>query len=289
MLKYLFRSLRPKQWTKNVIVFAGLFFAEDIFVVEKILLAVVAFIAFSLVSSSGYLINDVVDRERDALHPKKKHRPIAAGKISPTTAVFTAVILLIATFSGSFSISKPFTFILATYLVLTFGYSFGLKHVIILDVLIIASGFMLRAIGGTIIISENLSSWLIICTTFLALFLAINKRRSEFIALGQNAEKTRKTLKKYSIELLNQMINTVTSACLISYALYTLDGQTVEKFDTRYLILTLPFVIYGLFRYLYIVDHKDIGETPELAILGDKPLILCVMLFVITGALVIYF
>ncbi len=289
MLKYLFQSLRPKQWTKNVIVFAGLFFAEDIFVVEKILLAIVAFIAFSLVSSSGYLINDVVDRERDALHPKKKHRPIAAGKISQTTAVFTAVILLVATFSGSFAISKPFTFILATYLGLTFGYSFGLKHVIILDVLIIAAGFMLRAIGGTIIISENLSSWLIICTTFLALFLAINKRRSEFIALGQNAEKTRKTLKKYSIELLNQMINTVTSACLISYALYTLDGQTVEKFDTRYLILTLPFVIYGLFRYLYIVDHKDIGETPELAILGDKPLILCVMLFVITGALVIYF
>ncbi|MBD3385710.1 decaprenyl-phosphate phosphoribosyltransferase [candidate division KSB1 bacterium] len=289
MLKHLFQSLRPKQWTKNVIVFAGLFFAEDIFVVEKIFLAVVAFIAFSLVSSSGYLINDVVDRERDAQHPKKKHRPVAAGKISPTIAVFTAVILLIATFGGSFAISRPFTLILATYLVLTFGYSFGLKHVIILDVLIIASGFMLRAIGGTIIISEKLSSWLIICTTFLALFLAINKRRSEFIALGQNAQKTRKTLKKYSIELLNQMINTVTSACLISYALYTLDDQTVDKFDTRYLILTLPFVIYGLFRYLYIVDHKDIGETPELAILGDKPLVLCVMLFVITGALVIYF
>ncbi len=288
MLKDLFISMRPKQWSKNIIVFAGLFFAEDIFVMEKIVLALFAFFAFSLVSSSGYLINDVFDRERDAQHPKKKNRPIAAARISPAVAVLTAILLLLISVGGSVVINQKFTIILLTYLILTFGYSFGLKHLIILDVLIIASGFMLRAIGGTIIISEELSSWLIICTTFLALFLAINKRRSEFITLGRDAAKTRKTLKKYSIDLLNQMINTVTSACLISYALYTLDGQTVAKFNTRYLILTLPFVIYGLFRYLYIVEHKDIGETPELAIFSDKPLILCVVLFVLTGALVIY-
>lgn len=289
MFKALIRSMRPKQWTKNVVVFAGLFFAVDIFDPEKILSAVLAFAMFCLVSSGGYLINDIVDKDRDALHPRKRNRPIAAGQLSVPIAIVTAALLLLVSFYFSFRSNPILGWTLLIYLSITLGYSFILKRLVILDVLAISSGFMLRAIGGTLAIHEPISSWLIICTIFLALFLALNKRRAEIITIGEHAGAVRKTLTLYNIQLLDHMITTITAACLIAYSLYTLDADTVAKFGTRNLIFTLPFVIYGLFRYLLVTQNQNSGETPENLLFNDKPLILCGLLYATTVVLIIYF
>jgi 4-hydroxybenzoate polyprenyltransferase len=282
-------SMRPKQWSKNVIVFAGLFFAEDIFNPEKIKAALFAFAAFCLISSSGYLINDVVDREKDKLHPVKRNRPIAAGKLAWQTAIAFAVVFILLSLYASFSNNLTLGLIIVFYFALTFSYSLLLKRLIIVDVMIIASGFMLRAIGGTIAIEEPISSWLIICTIFLALFLALTKRRAEVMNLGDNAATVRKTLAGYNLSFLDQMINVVTAACLMAYALYTLDPATVEKFGTRNLMFTLPFVIYGLFRYLFLVHNRNLGEAPDVAILKDIPILLCIFLYAATVVAIIYF
>jgi 4-hydroxybenzoate polyprenyltransferase len=287
-LSDLLTSLRPKQWTKNVIVFAGLFFAEDMFQMGKMVPAFRAFCYFCMASSGGYLINDILDRHKDVLHPRKKFRPIASGRIPVGVAIFMGAALLSISVLASFYINNSFGILLTFYVALTLTYSFFLKRVIILDVLAIASGFVLRAIGGTLAINEIISSWLIICTIFLSLFLALTKRRSEFIALGVQAATVRKTLSEYTAQLLDQMINTVTAACLISYALYTLDAGTVAKFGTRNLALTLPFVIYGLFRYLFLVHHHNAGESPETALLHDVPTMVNIALYVATVAAIIY-
>ncbi len=288
LLLNVLRSLRPKQWTKNVIVFAGLFFAEDMFDLKKIVPACLAFIVFCMVSSGGYLINDVMDRKKDALHPVKKFRPIAAGKVPVALAVILGLFLLIGSSLAGFRIDSAFGFLITFYMIMTVSYSLWLKRIIILDVLVIASGFVLRAIGGTLAINELISSWLIICTIFLSLFLALTKRRSEFMALGDHAASVRKTLSKYNAQFLDQMINTATAACLISYALYTLDSGTVQKFGTRNLAFTLPFVIYGLFRYLFLVHQHNAGESIENALLSDGPILLCIFLYAATVAAIIY-
>jgi len=288
-MKNLFISLRPKQWSKNIIVFAGLFFAEDIFDPLKIKLSFAAFVLFCLISSAGYLINDIMDREKDALHPRKKYRPIAAGKIPVTTALMCAILLTAISVAFGFSLSCSYGVIIVSYLALTLSYSLYLKKVIIIDVMIIASGFMFRAVGGTLAIHEEVSSWLIICTIFLALFLALTKRRAEAMALGDSAASVRTTLENYSPQFLDQMINTVTAACLMAYALYTLDAATVAKFQTRNLVLTLPFVIYGLFRYLYLVHSRNQGEAVDVTILHDKPILACGLLYGLTVVAIIYF
>jgi 4-hydroxybenzoate polyprenyltransferase len=287
-VKDLFISLRPKQWTKNVLVFAGLVFARDIFHAEKLLSALLAFILFCTISSSGYLINDVLDREKDSQHPKKRVRPIAAGRVSPATAITIAVILGTTSLIASFSLNVNFGVVITSYFVLTSLYSLYLKNIVIVDVMIISSGFMFRAIGGAMAIRELSSSWLIICTIFLALFFALNKRKAEFLALKDDATAVRQTLGKYSEKFLDQMINTVSTGCIIAYALYTLDPETVAKFSTRNLVFTLVFVIYGLFRYLYLVSNRSLGESPELVILADKPILICIFLYAVTVFLAIY-
>ncbi len=288
MLQSIWISLRPRQWLKNVIVFAGLFFAEDFLVPGKILDTLTAFLLFCLVSSSGYLVNDVIDRKKDALHPRKRLRPIAAGRLAPGAAILLALLLCMGSLAGAWALNRAFFLILAAYLIFTYSYSLLLKRMIILDVLLIASGFVLRAIGGTIAARETVSSWLIICTIFLSLFLALTKRRSEVKTLGAQAAQVRSTLGLYSLELLDQMINIVTAACLMAYALYTLDAGTVEKFGTRNLAFTLPFVIYGLFRYLYLVLHLNIGETPEVVLLHDRPILICILSYIGTVAFILY-
>ncbi len=288
MLMHIWISLRPKQWLKNIIVFAGLFFAEDIFVKSKIFDTSVAFLLFCLVSSSGYLINDVMDRARDRLHPKKRFRPIAAGHLPVWLALLLAVLLTALSMVFAFRLATVFGLILLAYLGLTLSYSLFFKQVIILDVVLIAFGFVLRAIGGTLAAREMVSSWLIICTVFLSLFLALTKRRSEMKALGHQAAAVRDTLSIYSLDFLDQMINIATAACLISYALYTLDTGTVAKFGTRNLAFTLPFVIYGLFRYLFLVLQSNAGESPELALLSDRPIQVCVLAYLATVAFILY-
>jgi 4-hydroxybenzoate polyprenyltransferase len=287
-VKDLFISLRPKQWAKNVLVFAGLIFARDIFHVEKVLSTLLAFTLFCSISSSGYLINDLLDKEKDSKHPKKRLRPIAAGRVSTATAITIAVIFFTVSSIAGFSLNTNFGVVLTSYFILTFLYSLYLKNVIIVDVLIISSGFMFRAIGGTMAIRELSSSWLIICTIFLALFFALNKRKAEFLALKDDATTVRQTLGQYSEKFLDQMINIVSTGCIIAYALYTLDPETVTKFSTRNLVFTLVFVIYGLFRYLFLVSNRSLGESPELVIFADKPILICIFLYAVTVFLAIY-
>lgn len=289
MVKHLIVSMRPKQWSKNLLVFAGLLFAQDIFILEKIWQSVVAFFLFCLVSAAAYLFNDVIDRKTDALHPQKKNRPIAAGRLSPKIALGWALLCVAAALPAAFRLDFYFAIILLAYTVLTFAYTLYFKNIILLDVLIIASGFVFRAVAGAYAIQEDVSSWLIICTIFLALFLALGKRRAEIIALGHAAGDVRKTLVHYDRHYLDQLIIISTTACLMAYALYTLDPVTVEKFGTRNLVLTLPFVMYGLFRYLYLLIQKDLGESPENAVWGDKAILFCVMLYIVAVVAIIYF
>ena len=285
----LLTAMRPKQWSKNILVFAGTIFAQDLLNPDILLNSILAFVLFCMISSSTYLINDVVDRKKDAMHPVKKNRPIAAGIVSVPLAISTAAILIVISNVSSYLIDPRFGIIITCYFITTLLYSLWLKRVLILDVMIIASGFIFRAVGGTFAINEHVSSWLIICTMFLALFFALNKRRAELISLGDNAGNVRKTLANYDVNFLDQMINTVTATCLVTYALYTLDSETVAKFDTRNLVLTLPFVIYGLFRYLYLAYHLNLGETPDITMLRDKPILLCGLLYLVTVVIIIYF
>ncbi|MBN1481070.1 decaprenyl-phosphate phosphoribosyltransferase [candidate division KSB1 bacterium] len=289
MLKYIVISMRPKQWSKNVLVFAGLLFARDFFLLTKTLQAVVAFVLFSLVAGSVYLFNDIADRKQDVLHPKKQHRPIAAGELSPRAAAFAAFLLTTIGLLFAFRLEFSFGLVLSAYFGLTCSYTLFFKNIIILDVLFIASGFVLRAVGGTLAIQEEVSSWLIICTIFLALFMALGKRRAEIIASGEMAGHMRRTLAHYDRHFVDQLIIISTTACLMAYALYTLDPVTVEKFHTRNLVLTLPFVIYGLFRYLYLMYHNELGESPENAIWSDKAILMCLALYIGTVVGIIYF
>ncbi len=287
-MKYIILAMRPKQWIKNILVFAGVIFAEDLFNLQLIQDSIFAFIIFCMISSSTYLINDIVDRKKDAMHPKKKNRPIASGKVSVQLALILAIVLIITSQFFAYRLQLSFGIIISLYFVTTLLYSMVLKRIIILDVMIIASGFIFRAVGGTFAINEHVSSWLIICTMFLALFFALNKRRAELISLGDNAGSVRKTLSGYSLTFLDQMINVVTATCLVTYALYTLDAETVEKFGSRNLVFTLPFVIYGLFRYLYLAYHLNLGETPETTLVRDKPILICMAMYAISIIVIIY-
>lgn len=288
MIHNLFISMRPKQWSKNALVFAGLLFAKDFMIVPKIVESLLAFILFCLASSSAYLINDVLDRKGDAQHPQKKHRPVASAKLSVSVALAFAFFFASVSLVAGFQLDLRFALILAGYVALTLAYSIILKKIIILDVLIIASGFVFRAVAGAFAIQEEVSSWLIICTIFLALFFALGKRRAEIVSLGENAGGARKTLEHYDVRFLDHLIVISTAACLMAYALYTLDPGTVAKFGTRSLVITLPFVIYGLFRYLFLTYNGSLGETPENAILGDRPILICVFLYLVTVVAILY-
>jgi len=288
MIRDLCISMRPRQWSKNVLVFVGLLFAQDMLQPDKIRQAMTAFLSFSLVAAAVYLVNDVFDKRKDALHPVKRLRPIASGRLSPIIAVLVAVFWAVISLLVVFHLDHRFGIALAVYLGMSLAYSAGMKNIIIVDVLVISAGFVLRALGGAWAIQEPVSSWLIICTIFLALFMALGKRRAEILSLGDHAGDVRKTLVRYDRVFLDQMIIISTAACLMSYALYTLDSETVAKFGTRNLVLTLPLVIYGLFRYLYLIYHENRGESPEKAILGDRAILLCVALYVFVAAVILY-
>ena len=280
--------MRPKQWTKNVVVFAGAFFAHRFLETQTIVKEIAAFLLFCLVSGSVYLLNDIFDRHKDAQHPKKRTRPIAAGQLSVGGAGFASGALIVTCLILSYFMNPNFTLVLALYYAVTAFYSFRLKQVIILDVLLISSGFVLRAIGGVVVIEVEISAWFLICTIFLALFLALTKRRCEMSALGEAAGQHRHTLLLYTPQLLDQMISVATASAVISYSLYTLDDATVAKFGTRYLVLTVPFVLYGVFRYLHVGYNLQRGDSPEVALFTDKPLLLNFVLYLITLILVIY-
>ncbi len=282
------KSVRPAQWTKNLFVFAALIFAREFFNRPLLLRTAGAFFAFCLVSGAFYIFNDLQDREEDRAHPKKSQRPIAAGEIRPGEASILFILLAGTGLAAAFFLGRGFFLAVGIYLVLQLAYSLRLKQVVILDIFVIAAGFVIRVVAGGLVIAVPISSWLLICTTLLALLLSMGKRRHEITILENRASEHRPILKEYSAYLLDQMIAVVTASTLIAYCLYTISEETVTKFGTSNLILTAPFVLYGIFRYLYLVHLKGQGGSPEEIIIKDKPMLLNIMLWIGAVILVLY-
>ena len=288
MILPLIESLRPKQWTKNLLIFAGLLFSQKLFDVPLLLKSAAAFFLFCLLSGSEYVVNDLKDVEQDRNHPIKSKRPIASGRLSISFAIVFVLIFMIGGIAAAFLLERGFGWIALSYTVLMLAYTFRLKHIVILDMIIIAMGFVLRAVAGAAAIGVTISSWLLVCTTFLALFLALSKRRHELILLGDDAESHRKILGEYSPYLLDQMVAVVTASTVMAYALYTMAPETIDKFETRNLIFTLPFVLYGIFRYLYLVHQKNMGGSPEMILLKDRSVIINIFLYLAAAGLILY-
>jgi 4-hydroxybenzoate polyprenyltransferase len=288
MINALVAAMRPKQWSKNFIIFAGLVFSQNFFHLTSLRISVLAFVAFCFNASSVYLINDLKDLEQDKLHPVKKLRPLPAGRITPAQAVIFAILLSASSLALAFSLNPKFGVLLAGYWTMMIFYTFRLKHVVIVDILIISSGFIIRAISGAVVLDVMISRWLIACTIFLSLFLILAKRRNEIIELGSEAASHRAILQEYGVNFLDQMIAVVTACTIFSYVLYTVDPETIAKFHTHGLIFTVPFVIYGIFRYLYLVYQRNLGGRPEVLLLTDRPLILCMGLWIAAAMLIVY-
>lgn len=284
----LFLALRPAQWTKNLIVFAALIFGQRLLDGGAVLRALVAFLAFCALSGVVYLVNDIVDREHDRQHPLKRLRPIAAGHLTVTVAAISGLLLGALALGAAAWLGTAFLVHAAAYVLLQVAYSLALKRQVILDVLSIALGFVIRASAGGAAISVPVSQWLLVCTILLALFLALAKRRHEITLLGDEAARHRAILGEYTPYLVDQMIAVVTASTLMGYAFYTVSSETVERFGTPWLGLTLPFPIYGIFRYLYLVHRRSQGGSPTELLLADRPLLLCVALWGATTVALIY-
>jgi 4-hydroxybenzoate polyprenyltransferase len=272
-------SLRPTQWTKNFLVFAGLVFGQQLLNPVAASRAALAFLIFCGLSGVVYLVNDIRDREADRLHPKKSNRPVASGALSAGVAGAAAALIALGAGVGAFALGWNFGLVALGYLGLLTIYSTSLKHIVILDVLTIAMGFVLRAVGGAVAVGVPFSNWLLLLTLLLALFLALSKRRAELVALSDNATGHRRILAEYSPYLLDQMVGVVTASTVLGYAFYTIDPQTVARFGTDRLLWTVPFPLYGIFRYLYLVHQRDGGGNPSEVLVTDRPLLACVALW----------
>jgi 4-hydroxybenzoate polyprenyltransferase len=281
-------SLRPEQWTKNLLVLAGLVFGGRLLEAPAVASAAAAFSVFCALSGAVYLFNDVADREADRTHPLKRERPVASGQLSVGTAVAAGAVLGAGGVAVSFIIGPQFGLIAATYLTALLLYSAGLKHVVIVDVLMIAAGFVLRAVAGAVAVNVPIGHWLLVCTTLLALFLALSKRRHELVLLVEGATDHRRILEEYSPYLLDQMIGVVTSSTLIAYIVYATSADTAARLGTGQLGLTIPFVLYGIFRYLYLVHQKRGGGSPAAMLLTDRPLLGCVALWAASVIALLY-
>jgi len=284
----LLNALRPGQWTKNLLVFAGLLFGMQLFVPSAVLRALAAFAIFCGLSGVVYLLNDILDRDSDRRHPLKSKRPIASGALSVHAATVSAIAIGALALAGSVALGWTFALVAAAYLGLQALYSTSLKHVVIIDVLTLSFGFVLRAVAGAVAVNVEFSHWLLVCTILLALFIGLNKRRHEITLLADDAATHRPILGEYSEYLLDQMIAVVTASTLISYVFYTISPETQEKFGTPWLGLTIPFPLYGIFRYLYLVHRREGGGSPSELLLTDRPLLVCVALWATAVAVIIY-
>jgi len=282
------RLLRPRQWTKNLLLFAALVFARQLFEPGAVVLATLGFIAFCLASSSVYVVNDLVDAEQDRRHPEKRFRPVASGAVTPARAGVLAVALTIAALSLSYAINPTFLTAVIVYIGMTHLYSFRGKNIVVLDILLVAFGFVIRAIAGALAIQVPISDWFILCTAFVALFLTVSKRKAELVALKGDASYTRPVLEKYTPTTLNSFIATTMSATLISYGLYVLDFQKHSGTDMRLLMCTFPVVVFGVFRYHHIAETSDLGGKPEEVILRDRPIQACAVLFLLIAVAALY-
>jgi 4-hydroxybenzoate polyprenyltransferase len=287
MLKAILKEMRLHQWIKNIFVLIPLVFDRQLFSIEPLSRTIIGFFLFCFVSSSVYLINDIMDVEADRKHPKKKSRPIASGSLPIPIAIITAIILVSISVIGGFFLSSSFLLILLIYFLINLAYSLKLKHIPLLDVLIIATGFVLRVAAGVSIIQvERFSPWLYVVTTVLALFLGLGKRRGELATIQQNNNEQRKVLDGYTIPLLDQLITIISATTLISYSLYTFSAPNLP--DNHVMMLTIPFAIYGIFRYLYLIQVKNEGGAPDELVLSDRPLQVTFLFFAVSVVIIFY-
>ncbi len=288
MLKYIFKAMRPRQWTKNVFVFAALVFDRQLFNIQSLERTLLTFVIFCLVSSSVYLINDVMDIKADRIHPVKKNRPIASGKVPVRVAIIASILLVLVSLIGSYFLSFGLLAIVAVYFVLNLAYSKWLKHMPIIDVLVIAACFVLRVAAGVSVIQvERFSPWLYVVTTLFALYIGFGKRRAELMVLvPENGQSHRKVLSGYSIEFVDQLITIVSSTTIIAYSLYTFSAPNLPA--NHAMMLTIPFVLYGIFRYLSIMQINKMGGEPEELLLKDRPLQITIFLWA-TSIMIIFY
>ena len=276
--------LRPKQWTKNLLVFAALIFSIKTVSVDMLIQSAVSFILFCTVSGCVYIVNDYIDKEADRRHPDKRYRPIASGRLHPVGALVFGSVLLCSALVAAFLLKPWFSLLLLGYFIINVAYSIRLKQIVIIDIMVIACGFVLRAIGGGLVIDVSFTPWFLICTMLLALFLAISKRRHELYLLSHHKGEHRKVLDQYSPELLNQLNSIVTTAAIISYSLFTFtSGHTIH------LMWTIPLVMYGIFRYLYLIHMEGQGGRPEKVLVEDSHILSTVLLFAAMVVIILYY
>lgn len=283
----LLRSLRPEQWLKNGFVLAPLIFSGHLADTDAVFRSLVAVTAFCAVASATYLVNDVLDRDADRGHPVKRQRPIASGEVGIGAALGTALILVIAGAMSASAIGGWFPVVLGAYLVITLLYSTLLKQLVFVDVLIVSLGFVMRVVGGAVAIDVPVSRWVLLCAYLLALYLALGKRRSELVLLGEGADSHRVVLGHYTLPMVDQAISVVLGATVLAYALYTVAPDTVAKVGSEGLMATVPVVLYGLFRYLYLLHRHELGGSPTKALLTDRPLLVCVLLWLAVATVVL--
>jgi 4-hydroxybenzoate polyprenyltransferase len=293
-LRHLLRTMRPRQWSKNAFVFAALAFSEERLWTEpvNILITLAAFVLFCMAASSIYLVNDLVDIEKDRAHPRKRDRPLASGKLSPFIASLAAIVLMLAALPLAFLLDPDggFFLVLLSYILLQgLLYSYVLKNMVILDIMTIAAGFVLRAVAGAMVLNIIITHWLLVCMGLLALFLAIGKRRHELVLLEQGAGEHRRILQEYSVPMLDQMISIVTGSLIIAYSLTTFYAPAVPREPYPVLMATIPFVIYGIFRYLYLIYQRGSGGSPDELVLKDAPLAINIALWSLTVLVLLYF
>ncbi len=287
-LKLLLKTMRPKQWTKNTFIFAALAFDEKILNLRYLSCTVVGFILFCLISGVVYTINDLADIEKDRLHPTKRHRPLPSGELSSRFALTAAIIIGAGALIGAVLLNPALAMILAGYLVLQIGYSFYLKHIVLLDVMAIAAGFVLRVGAGVPLVdAERFSPWLYICTTLLALFLGLGKRRGELVLLKDEAVNHRAILASYTVPLLDHLISSITASTILAYALYTFSATNLP--ENNLMMLTIPFVIYGLFRYLYLIHVEGSTLAPDEVLLKDRAMQVDIVLWGLSAVGILYF
>jgi len=283
----LLRSMRPRQWPKNAFVFAALIFDLQLIQIDSVLRALAGFVLLCLVSSAVYLVNDLADVEADRAHPVKRRRPLASGSLSPGVAVAAAAVLAAVALVGGFALSTTFGEIVLAYGLLNLLYSFGLKHVPIVDVLVVAAGFVLRvAAGVSLIIVERFSPWLYVCMTLLALLIAFGKRRAEIVLLEDTAGAHRRVLDGYTIPLLDQLLSIVSAATIVAYSLYTFSAENLPV--NHLMMLTIPFVLYGIFRYLHLIHVENAGGSPEELVFTDRPLAATIFLWGLSATAILY-
>lgn len=290
MIRAIVQQIRMRQWTKNLVLFAGVIFAHEFLDRQELGRAVVGFLSFCLLASAIYILNDLIDLEMDRVHPKKRTRPLASGRITTSFAVVLMLLVLAGGAACAISLGRRFYPVAGGYLLLNVLYTLVLKRIVMVDVLAISIGFVLRAVGGVALLAESvdLSPWLLLCTFFLALFLAVGKRRHERVLLQGQAEQHRKTLGEYPPELVDQLIPVVTAATVISYAIYTVSPTTVERVGGSELVYTVPLVVFGVFRYLYLVFRRMQGGAPSEILLTDPPMLINVLLWLSLVVWILY-